>query len=278
MTTVAPELRSAGVVFGQAPTLARRLSIQRAATVGNRINICQVIIRNTHSPLDNQDSRLSRGGSVNRSQSLMNTIRIVVLSPKRSERVRLENSLRDVWTRETLPFPGMVMSRGGHIIRASAGSLVRKLSQVSMHGPFRGRSTSLTITTKRPSTEMFPVLEIEAAAIANAVDGKSGSEIAPGFTEHCLFQQETPLPNKTAEKNSRRQSITGMDRLRRCGTEKSRRGSFTAHGVAEGATMKDSGIDMVEERLGGRKRWSNPLGMLKNISSEGIRNMLYSSK
>jgi hypothetical protein len=36
---------------------------------------------------------------------------------------------------------------------------------------------------------------------------------------------------------------------------------------------------VVEETLGGRrKRWSNPLGMLKGFSAEGLRNILYSSK
>lgn len=58
----------------------------------------------------------------------MTTHRVTVLAPKRSERVRLEQSLSDVYTRDTLPFPGMCLTRGGgNIIRASAGSLVRKL-------------------------------------------------------------------------------------------------------------------------------------------------------
>ena len=37
--------------------------------------------------------------------------------------------------------------------------------------------------------------------------------------------------------------------------------------------------EMVEDKLsGGRKRWSNPLGVLKSLSSDGVRHLLYSSK
>jgi hypothetical protein len=35
---------------------------------------------------------------------------------------------------------------------------------------------------------------------------------------------------------------------------------------------------IVEDELGGRTRWNNPLGFLKNFSTEAVRQMLYSSK
>ena len=148
-TRVCLDLKSLAPVFGQSGTLARRLSIQRAATVGTRFATCQVIIRNTHNPQGGQDSKHSTTHAVNRSQSLLTTHRITVLAPKRSERVRLEQSLADVWTRDTLPYPGMSLTRGGNIIRASAGSLVRKLSLASIHTPFAKRSTSMTLVGSR---------------------------------------------------------------------------------------------------------------------------------
>jgi hypothetical protein len=35
---------------------------------------------------------------------------------------------------------------------------------------------------------------------------------------------------------------------------------------------------IVEDKLGGRKRWSNPFGLLKNFSTEGVWHMRYPSK
>jgi hypothetical protein len=54
-TAVASAVKPVGVIFGQAGTLARRLSVQRAATVGNKATMCQVVIRNTHKPQDSRD-------------------------------------------------------------------------------------------------------------------------------------------------------------------------------------------------------------------------------
>lgn len=141
-TTTLLDLNPLGPAFSQVG-LTRRISIQRAATVGSRIPICPVIIKNTHKPHDSQDSRSNPvAQAINRSQSLLTTHRTIILAPKRSERVRLEQSLADVWTHDTLPYPGMALSRGGSMIRASAGSLVRKLSLVSIHAPFSKRSVS----------------------------------------------------------------------------------------------------------------------------------------
>ncbi|RMZ87530.1 hypothetical protein DV736_g5238, partial [Chaetothyriales sp. CBS 134916] len=147
-TTLTLELKSVGAIYSHQGTLARRLSIQRAATVGNRVSICQVIVRNTNSPEELHDFRPPWTSAINRSQSHLSANRIVVLAPKRSERVRLEASLSDIWTKDKLPYPGMLASRGGQIIRASAGSLVRKLSFASIHAPFSRRSASLTLSTQ----------------------------------------------------------------------------------------------------------------------------------
>ncbi|RMD41059.1 hypothetical protein DV735_g4075, partial [Chaetothyriales sp. CBS 134920] len=150
-TILTLDLKSVGAIYNHQEPLARRLSIQRAATVGNRASICQVIVRNTNTPEELHDFRPPWTSAINRSQSHLGTNRIVVLAPKRSERVRLEATLGDVWTKDKLPYPGMNASRGGQIIRASAGSLVRKLSFASIHGPFSRRSASLTLTSRKSS-------------------------------------------------------------------------------------------------------------------------------
>lgn len=156
LTSTALDLKSTGLVFSSQTTLSRESSVQRSATVGGRPSISQVIVRNTHNSqhLDHRDSTLSIP-PINRSQSHMTAKRIPILGPKRSDRTRLENSISDIWTKERLPFPGMVGSRGGQIIRASAGSLARKLSLASIHSTFsRGRTSSLSMAS-RNSHDLF---------------------------------------------------------------------------------------------------------------------------
>ncbi|KIX07291.1 uncharacterized protein Z518_01944 [Rhinocladiella mackenziei CBS 650.93] len=75
--------------------------------------------------------------AINRLQSHMASNRIVILSPKGSERSKLELNLGDVGTKDELPYPRVSRSRGGQIIRASTGSLVRKLSLASFTHHFR---------------------------------------------------------------------------------------------------------------------------------------------
>jgi len=122
-------------------TIARRISIHRATTVGPKSSLCQVLIKNTTTLKEISQSASST--SMNRSQSLLTTNRIPVLAPPRAERVRLENLLSDVWTREILPFPGMTgRIRSEHLVRASASSMIRMLSVASIASNITKRSAS----------------------------------------------------------------------------------------------------------------------------------------
>lgn len=101
--------------------------------------LCQVIIKNT-----NAFKETASCASINRSQSLLTTNRIPVLAPARADRIRLEGLLADVWTREILPYPGMTSrARSEHLVRASASSMMRKLSVASIASNFTKRSGSL---------------------------------------------------------------------------------------------------------------------------------------
>lgn len=127
-------------------TLARRISIQRATTVGGaRAPLCQVILKNTNVLRDHSNN-CSTAMAVNRSHSVLTTAtRIPVLAPPRGERARLEALLSDVWSREVLPFPRMtVKSRGENLVRSSASTVIRKLSVASFASSFTKRSASST--------------------------------------------------------------------------------------------------------------------------------------
>jgi hypothetical protein len=107
--------------------------------VGPMSGLCQVIIKNT-----NAFKESASFASINRSQSLLTTNRIPVLAPSRADRIRLETLLADVWTKEILPFPGMTgRARNEHLVRASASSMMRKLSVASIASNFTKRSGSM---------------------------------------------------------------------------------------------------------------------------------------
>ncbi|KAL2180366.1 uncharacterized protein P884DRAFT_315765 [Thermothelomyces heterothallicus CBS 202.75] len=139
---LALNIKAMGTVFRKPGTIARKVSIHRATTIGPKSPLYQVILKNTSTA--KEGPTVSSNSSINRSQSLLTTnSRIPVLAPARAERARLEAMLADVWTRDVLPFPGITArARSEHLVRASASSMMRKLSAVNITGGFTRRSAS----------------------------------------------------------------------------------------------------------------------------------------
>lgn len=191
-STLTLDLKKIGNSFGQRGTLARRIAIQRAATLGPQATISQVIIKNTHALRDNGISPLPTSPSMNRSQSLLANNRIPVLAPKRSDRVRLEHALSDVWTRDFLPYPGMGAVRGDHLIRASASSMMRKLSMASLTSSFAKRTVSHTSlgATKINEAET----ELGDVAEKSDLDGSAAESIKSSSHGPITASAGTPPP------------------------------------------------------------------------------------
>jgi RhoGEF domain len=288
------ELKAVGVVYDRHGTLARRLSVQRAATVGNRASICQVILRNTYNAEELHEFRQLSTSAIKRSHSHLTTNRPVVLSPKRSERARLEAMLSDIWTKDKLPYPGMIASRGGQIIRASAGSLVRKLSLASIHGPFSRRSASLTIPSRksyeafsdsRRSRERLPTFEVCRDSFEHKPALKN--KLA---TAHDLPELDTmdSVINRMIGDHNKMPSPAGGDGIRRRGTLKKQPVKATALPVGPNDSAQTFYPEEVEKAqkeaaiedvlTGKKKRWSNPMALLKRPLKEGIRGLVYSSR
>lgn len=145
-------IKSLGTVFGKQGTVARRISIHRATTVGPKTPLCHVIVRNTSVE---REAMSSSNATISRTQSLLATKgRLPVLAPSRGDRARLEALLSDVWSREVLPFPGMTTrARNEHIIRSSAHSMIRKLSVTSIASTFTKRSASLASIARGDSDD-----------------------------------------------------------------------------------------------------------------------------
>ncbi|KAF2820334.1 Rho guanyl nucleotide exchange factor [Ophiobolus disseminans] len=149
------DMKSLGPVFGHADSLVRRMSVHRAATLGAKTNTSQVIIKNTQAQKLPDSPPMFSPGMVTRSQSLMSSNQVPTLAPRRAERIRLESMLEDVWTKDMLPFPGMSNRRVENQIRASANSVMRKLSMASIASNFSRRSPSFSSMSNARSEDSF---------------------------------------------------------------------------------------------------------------------------
>ncbi|KAK5159655.1 hypothetical protein LTR04_004923 [Oleoguttula sp. CCFEE 6159] len=137
-------LRSIGTAFGKPQGFVRRMSFHRAATLGPKTLANQVIIKNTQAVNDVKDNSSTTHLPIGRSQSVQTPSHVPTLAPRRIDRVRLETALKDVWTRDILPFPGMGYRRPDNPLRASANTVMRKLSMASIASNFSKRSVSYT--------------------------------------------------------------------------------------------------------------------------------------
>ncbi|KAF2735714.1 hypothetical protein EJ04DRAFT_599438 [Polyplosphaeria fusca] len=154
-SSLALDIKSIGPVFGHANSLVRRMSVHRAATLGSRSTMTQVIIKNTQAQKLPDPPPTFSPNLVTRSQSHMSSNHIPTLAPRRAERVRLETTIDDVWTKDILPFPGMGNRRTENPIRASANSVMRKLSMASIASNFSRRSPSFSSLSNARSDESF---------------------------------------------------------------------------------------------------------------------------
>jgi hypothetical protein len=149
------DIKSIGPVFGHAGSLVRRMSVHRAATLGSKQHVTQVIIKNTQAQKTPEPPPPFAPNLVTRSQSHLSSNHVPTLAPRRAERIRLETALEDVWTKDILPFPGMGNRRMENQIRASANSVMRKLSMASIASNFSRRSPSFSSMSNTRSEDSF---------------------------------------------------------------------------------------------------------------------------
>jgi hypothetical protein len=149
------DMKSLGPVFGHADSVVRRMSVHRAATLGSKQHVTQVIIKNTQAQKTPEAPPPFAPSSVARSHSHLSSNHIPTLAPRRAERIRIETTLEDVWTKNILPFPGMGNRRMENQIRASANSVMRKLSMASIASNFSRRSPSFSSVSNTRSEDSF---------------------------------------------------------------------------------------------------------------------------
>ena len=157
LSSLTLDLKPIGHLCGPPQTLTRNISIRRALTLNPKPCMSQVVIRNTQSRNVNiagtPQTQSTSSLPIVRSQSLMSpTANVPTLAPRRSERSNLEFALSDVWSKDILPVPGMGLRRSDNPIRASANTVMRKLSMAS-----------LSVTRRASQKEQMPPMSTVAS-------------------------------------------------------------------------------------------------------------------
>jgi hypothetical protein len=116
-------------------SLARRSSMD-STSISRRSHVQQVVIKKTHRPRNTEESAPPTDAEIER-HKMPTSPGTLVFTARRIDRIRLERLIADVYTKDLLPLPGMVLGRGDLFRR---GSIMRRLS---LHTGFTKRSNSV---------------------------------------------------------------------------------------------------------------------------------------
>lgn len=119
-----------------------------STTISRKSRVQHVVIKKTHYPRHTEEPVAQAEGEIERPKTPADRSALI-LTARRSDRVRLERLISDVYTGDVLPSPGMVLGRGDLFLR---GPLMRGLS---LRPGFTKRSNSVsTFHPGRASTDM----------------------------------------------------------------------------------------------------------------------------
>lgn len=187
------EIKAIGTVFGHPDSFVRRISVHRAATLGPKHELRQVIIKNTQAQKTVEPRQSSASLPITRSQSHLSAKHIPTLAPRRADRVRLEHAIAEVWTKDILPYPAMAHKRPENSIRASANSVMRKLSMASIASNFSRKSNNTVSLNRTISDESFTLRRSAHAANRRKSSLPSCKRVGPKVVDfHNAPQASSP--------------------------------------------------------------------------------------
>ncbi|KAJ5961498.1 hypothetical protein N7501_006439 [Penicillium viridicatum] len=114
-----------------------------STTISRKSRVQHVVIKKTHYPRHTEEPAAQAEGEIERPKTPADRSALI-LTARRSDRVRLERLISEVYTGDLLPSPGMVLGRGDLFLR---GPLMRGLS---LRPGFTKRSNS--VSTFHPRT------------------------------------------------------------------------------------------------------------------------------
>ena len=178
----------------------------------------------------------------------------------------MENTLSKVWTKDLIPFPGMG-GRSDHLIRASATSVMRKLSRASIASGFSKRSTSFSsVTNSRFGDAQDSLKSVQERS------GESHNPLGPSVSSPSF----TRLPQNSNENID----MTGMHGIvppartssardnRESGNKKllAKPRAWMAEEGSADTTVQDDLLKIPRAR-----KWVNPLSLLRSLSNDGMK-------
>lgn len=234
----------------QASKRLRRDCVQRAATVNPKPFVQQVIIKNTTALKNGNVARDDLSPTITRSQSYLSPHNVPVLAPRRAERIRLEASLHDVWTKSMLPYPGMPIRRLDNPLRASAQSVIRKFSMTSLASNFSRRSTDLRHNSATSSRRGDDSCTASTRSIASTAATSISGLVTPALQgmHQVILPDDFDQPRKPDAKGDQYAAIASI-----VGTARGTDGPSTL-GRGEQGTMHN--------RLVKRSHAENPQGAM----------------
>ncbi|CAG8270738.1 unnamed protein product [Penicillium salamii] len=147
----------------QVSSLARR-SCMDSAAVTCKYGVQHVVIRKTHYPRHVEEPTAQVEGEIERPKTPPEGASVTLVA-RRIDRIRLERLIADIWSRDLLPTPGMVLGRGDLFRRRPL------MKNLNIHTGFHRRSASVGVTTSRkPSSEVRSEYDGETKEIGRSSD------------------------------------------------------------------------------------------------------------
>lgn len=224
-----------------AASLARRSSMDSMA-ISRKCHVQQVFIKRTHCPHNSEEAISQVDGEVERPKTSVSRSALVVTA-RRMDRIRLEKLVADVYTRDVLPLPGMVLGRGDLFRR---GSLMRRLS---FHTGFARRSSSVSTSRSGPVADSGSVDEYVAS-----LAGSDREEDSHAGSDADYDMPKTPTStlgrSRTLRFRSAPKKVTGT--------------------ASSPRSEKRRSQDGHPEWSPSRKKWGSPMTLLSALSPRNL--------
>ncbi|KAH3274545.1 hypothetical protein KXW55_007617 [Aspergillus fumigatus] len=131
---------------GLTTLLSRKPSIHSLATSASRANLQHVVIRKTHKP----GEASTEADGVIEPPKIPPWASALVLTTRRQDRVDLERFIFNIYTKGSLPYPGMPPAKGKDLLKPS------KLMVAIREGVYRRSSSGGLPTARRPAIVLAP--------------------------------------------------------------------------------------------------------------------------
>ncbi|GFF30916.1 hypothetical protein IFM51744_01283 [Aspergillus udagawae] len=148
---------------GLTPLLSRKSSIHSLATSANKANLQHIVIRKTHKP---GEASPEADGEIERPK-IPPWASALVLTTRRQDRVDLERFIFNIYTKSSLPYPGMPPAKGKDLLKPS------KLMVAIREGVYRRSSSGGLPTARRPAIVLAPAKPSKNEQIGRGEKGRT---------------------------------------------------------------------------------------------------------